>query len=244
MLITDNHHAELWRRKLHLPYSYRGLAIDPKLIEHDNGSLAMAHSFSFPAYNSKILPSKDVPKTWDDLLDAKFKDGKLGVSSATHHFARLAAGPWGEKKTTEFVKALAKQRPFLGRLAELSTRLQLGEILVAAMLSDSQTYVAQERGAPLIFAEKVEPIISSGYNAGVVKGTTHPNAAHLFAAFMVTPEAQAIWEKYRGQTSAFVPGTRSYNFAKSKQVVFMAPKDAELVDRLSDDYSTIFGFKR
>jgi hypothetical protein len=61
---------------------------------------------------------------------------------------------------------------------------------------------------------------------------------------MVTPEAQTIWEKYRGQGSAFVPGTKSYNFAKGKKVLFMPENAAELVDRLSEDYSKILGFKR
>ena len=39
-------------------------------------------------------------KKWEDLLDTKWKDGKLGILSATHHWAPLAAGPWGVEKTT------------------------------------------------------------------------------------------------------------------------------------------------
>jgi iron(III) transport system substrate-binding protein len=244
MLVTDNHHANLWRRGLHLPFEYRSLGVNSQSIEHDKGSVVIAHGIVLPAYNPKILAAKDAPKTWEDLIHPKFGEGKLGVSSATHDFARLAAGPWGEKKTTDFVMGLARQRPFLGRQAELSTRLQLGEILLAAGLPDSQVKRAQERGAPVIFAEKIEPVIVLGYNAGVMKGATHPNAGHLFAAFMVTPEAQTIWEKYRGQSSAFVPGTRLNSFLKGKQALFMAEKDAALVDKLSEDYSKILGFTK
>jgi ABC-type Fe3+ transport system substrate-binding protein len=39
------------------------------------------------------MAAKDVPKKWEDLLDPEWKDGKLGVISSTHHWARLAAGP-------------------------------------------------------------------------------------------------------------------------------------------------------
>lgn len=242
MLFTDNHHATLWRKGLHLPFDYRQLRVDPKSIQHDNGSVVVAHSVTLPAYNSKLLTSKDVPRSWEDLLSPKWKDGKLGVSSAVHHWARLAAGPMGEKQATEFVKTLAKQRPFLGRLAELYTRLQLGEILLAATLSNDFIYRAKKSGAPVAFAENVQPILMLGYNAGVLKGAAHPNASHLFAAFMTTPEAQEIWEKYRGETSAFVPGTSTYNFTKDRQLLLMRPQDVETVDRLSDEYAKIMGF--
>ena len=68
-----------------------------------------------PAYNKKILPAKDVPKKWEDLLDTKWKDGKLGILSATHHWARLAAGPWGVEKTTAFIKKLSSWRSSASR---------------------------------------------------------------------------------------------------------------------------------
>jgi ABC-type Fe3+ transport system substrate-binding protein len=113
------------------------------------------------------------------------------MSTATHHLARLATA-WGEKKTTEYVKALAKQQPSLGRLGDTYTRLQLGEILVAVTLTDDFIHRAKVTGAPLAFAEVVEPVISPAYNTGVLKGARHPNSAHLFAAFFTTPEAQEL----------------------------------------------------
>jgi iron(III) transport system substrate-binding protein len=243
MVFTDNHHATLWRRRLHIPFDYRALGVDAQAIQHDRGSLVIAHSITLPAYNNKILADKDAPRTWEDLLNPKWKGGKLGVSSAVHHWARLATGFKGERETTEFVRGLAKQGPFLGRLAELYTRLQLGEILVAATLSSDFIHRAKKSGAPVVFAEHIEPILMLGYNAGVLKGAAHPNTAHLFAAFMLTPEAQGIWEKYRGETSAFVAGTSANKFVKDKSLLLMRPQDAELIDRLSDEYVKILGFK-
>ena len=100
-----------------------------ELIQYDNGVVGLANQFVFPAYNRTNLPARDVPKRWEDLLDPKWKGGKLGVSTATHHLSRLAVGPWGEAKTLEFVTALSKQEPILGTLANLYSRLQVGEIL-------------------------------------------------------------------------------------------------------------------
>ncbi len=242
MVLHDAGHATLWLRKLHQPFDYRKLGVDPRVIHYDNGTLAFANQFAQPAYNNKILPRQDVPKSWEDLLDPKWKGGKLGMGTATHHLARLAT-VWGEKKTTEYVKALAKQQPSLGRLGDIYTRLQLGEILVAITLTDDFIHRARVRGAPLAYAEGVEPVISPAYNVGVVKGARHPNAAHLFAAFLTTPEGQEIWEKYTGMSSVFVQGTPAYQYAQGKKVVYMSQDQAEMVDRLTREYGKIMGFK-
>src|SRR5262245_63265942 len=174
MLVTDAHHATLWSRKLHQPYDYAKLGIAPELVQYDQGVVSLANQFVLPAYNKSILPAQDVPKRWEDILDTKWKGGKLGVSTATHHLSRLAVGPWGESKTTEFVNAIGKQEPILGTLANLYNRLLVGEILLIATLTDSFISQAKRDNAPVVFAEGLEPVISPTYNAGVPKGARHP----------------------------------------------------------------------
>lgn len=243
MVVTDAHHATLWLRKLLNPYDYKKLGVDPKLIHYDNGAISFANQFVLPAYNKKILPAKDVPKRWEDLLDPKWKGGKLGVTVATHHFARLAT-VWGEEKTTKFVRAIAAQKPILGRLGEIYNRLQLGEVLVSVTMTDSYIHTAKKAGAPIVFAEGVQPVISPAYYAGVLKGAQHPAVGHLFAAFLTSPEAQTIWAKYGGQTSAFIPGTPAYKYAQGKQVIYMTQDQAATIDRLAREYGKILGFGR
>lgn len=244
MVIHDAGHATLWLRKLHLPYDYKSLGIDPRAIHYDSGTVSFAHMIVQPAYNKSILPAQDVPKRWEDLLDPKWKGSKLGMSTATHHLARLAAGPWGEKKTTEFVRALAAQQPFLGTLAEITTRLQLGEVVVAITLIDQFIYTAQKKGAPLTFADGVEPVVSPAWQAGVLRNAPHSSAARLFTIFLVTPEAQKIWDKFTGGASAFVPGTKTFEYLKDKQVVYMTQDQSKIIDRLTAEYGKIFGFSK
>jgi iron(III) transport system substrate-binding protein len=244
MVVTDAHHATLWARKLHQPFEYSKLGVAPELIQFDKGAISLANQFILPAYNKAILPAQDVPKRWDDLLNPKWKGGKLGMSTATHHLSRLAVGPWGEKKTLEFVRGIAKQEPNLGTLANLYTRLQLGEILIAVTMTDSFITRAQRDGAPIVFAEGLEPIPSPAYNAGVPKRAAHPNVGHLFAVFLTTLEAQAIWEKYNGQTSAFIAGTTAHKYAQGKKILYMSQNQAERVDRLARDYGKILGFEK
>jgi len=244
MLVTDAHHATVWARKLHQPFDYAKIGIAPELIQYDNGVVSLANQFVLPAYNKNILAAQDVPKRWEDLLDAKWKGGKLGVSTATHHLSRLAVGPWGESKTSEFVRAIAKQDPILGTLANLYTRLQVGEILLALTLTDSFISRAKKDGVPIVFAEGLNPVISPTYNAGVPKGARHPNVGHLFAVFMTSLEAQEVWEKFNGQTSALIPGTTAYKYAQGKPLLQMKEHQAETVDKLARQYGKILGFER
>jgi iron(III) transport system substrate-binding protein len=241
MVVTDAHHGSLWLRKLHKPFDYTTVGIPKQRIEYDNGTISVANQFALPAYNKKILPAKDVPKKWEDLLDPKWK-GKLGVINSTHHWGRLAAGPWGEEKTIDFVKKLSAQQPILTRAGEMAQRLILGEVLVSATLQDSQLHEAKESGAPLVFAEDVQPVISPEYHVGVLKNAPHPNVGHLFVTYMASPEVQVIWEKYTGHTSAHVPGTAAHKFVQGKQVVFMKQDQAAKVDKISRQIGKILGF--
>ena len=242
MVVHDAAHGTLWLKKLHKPFDYRSLGIDPKVIHYDSGTVSFANQFALPAYNKKILPLQDVPKSWEDLLDPKWKGGRLGVA-ALDHLARLAIA-WGEQRATEYVKALATQGPTLGDLGALSTRLQLGEILSMVTITDSFIHRAKRAGAPVVFAEEVQPLIAPAYQAGVLKGAQHPNAGHLFAVFLTTPEAQEIWEKYTGSTSASIPGTTAYKYVQGKKVVYMSQEHAEMVDRLIREYGKILGFNK
>ncbi len=244
MVLTEDLHAFLSQRKLHLPYHYGTVGVETRAIDHDNGSVAFVHQITLPGYNTKAVPAKDVPKTWEEMLDPKWRDGKLGIFDA-RYFALLAAGPWGEKKTTEYVRALAKQRPFLGRLAEVYTRLGLGEISVAPIFPDLFLKRAKLTGAPIAFADRVQPVFILPYNIAALKGAAHPNLAHLVSAFMVAPEAQQMLEKHMGQSSAFIPGTGTYNFVKGKgELLFLRTPDPKLVEKWSDEYNKVLGFTK
>ena len=50
-------------------------------------------------------------------------------------------------------------------------------------------------------------------------------------------------EKYTGYTSALVPGTKAHKYVQGKKVLYMADDQAEIIDRLADDYTKVFGFK-
>jgi iron(III) transport system substrate-binding protein len=239
MILIDALNGSIWQRKLHVPFNYRSLGVAEKAIHYNNGTVSFANQVVLPAYNSKNMDPKDVPKRWEDLLDPKWK-GKLGMVTGVGHIDYLAIR-WGEKKFLDFGRTLAKQNPVPGKLGELYTRLQIGEIALTTTLTNSFIIRAQKEGAPLEHAQ-VQPVVAPAYHIGVLKGSRHTNAGHLFASFLLTPEAQSIWERYNGQTSAFVPGTKMYNYVQGKDVIYLSQNDVDLVNRAVVEVNKILGF--
>jgi iron(III) transport system substrate-binding protein len=241
MVIIDALHGPLWQRKLHVPYDYRTLGIDPRTVHYDNGTVSVANQIVLPAYNPKTLPEKDAPKKWEDLLDPKWK-GKIGVPTASGQIDFLAI-QWGEEKFMNFVRALSKQDPVPGKLAELVTRLEIGEIFLTSTLTDSFIHRTKATGSALAHAQ-IQPVVSPAYHAGVLKGSPHPNAAHLFAVFLTSLEAQKIWERYGGQSSAFVPGTAMHRYVQGKSVIYLSQKDVGLVNKMVAEIGKTLGFRQ
>jgi iron(III) transport system substrate-binding protein len=142
------------------------------------------------------------------------------------------------------MKQLKALDPKLGSNAEIYTKLQLGEILLAATITDSYMDQARKSGAPLRFAE-INPIIAPQYMSGTLKGARHPNAASLFSAFLISKEGQTIWEKTQGQSSLHTQGTKTWNYIQGRDVVVLEENFAlSKLDGLSDDADRILGFRR
>jgi iron(III) transport system substrate-binding protein len=243
MFMTDAHYATLFNNGALEKVDWASVGVtDPKVVTYDSTTLNFATQFVAPAYNPNIVPADQAPKDWNDLLDPKWR-GKIGVSTATHHWARLGQ-VWGDERTTRFMEGLAAQQPTLGRLPELYTRLTLGEIAVYASTTDSYANEAKQTGAPFVFVESVKPIVATNYSVGVLKGVKRPNLAKLFAAFMTTPEAQDIWGQQQGQTSMFIQGTPAWQYVQGKDVVALDAKyAAEQLEDLTDKYGRIVGYR-
>jgi iron(III) transport system substrate-binding protein len=243
MLVTDAHYATLYNNGALEKVDWPALGVaDATVITYDGTALNFATQFVAPAYNPNIVSASEAPKDWNDLLDPKWR-GKMGVSTATHHWARLAQ-VWGDERTTRFMEGLNAQQPSLGRLPELYTRLTLGEISVYASTTDSYANEAKQTGAPFVFVETVKPIIATNYSVGVLKGVKRPNLAKLFAVFMTTPEAQEIWNDQQGQTSMFIQGTPAWQYVQGKDVVALDAKYAsDQLEDLTEKYGRIVGYR-
>ncbi len=201
----------------------------------DGGSLAFAQQIVRPAYNTKRVPQGTAPASWEGLLEARWK-GRLGVSSAVDVWADLSSS-WGDQRASRFVAGLAAQQPLKGTPSELEQKLEDGAIDVLAAVDDRRLRAAKDRAAAVAAAEvqplhraaavaaaEVQPLLLQSLTASPLPASAHPNAAILFAGFLITQEGQQLWQDYAGQSSIHVPGSPSQQLVQGKQYVLADPE--------------------
>ncbi len=147
-------------------------------------------------YNSKIVAPADAPKTYEDLLNPKWK-GKIAlVSPVTNDLIfALYAGlvrDMGEEKAYKFFDALAAQKPLVfgpGGI-RVSQGIGTGEFPVGIGFIGHTYSVGLETGYNMAIA-KTDPLYAiGGPGFALVKTAPHPNAAKLAIDFMLSAPVQ------------------------------------------------------
>ena len=182
----------LTERKLLASYhSPETKMIDPQLVDKDGLWTAYYVNGYVLGWNTKLVKSQDVPKTYEALLDPKWKGGKISVDTEAYGMLEGLKGAWGAEKAVNFFKRLAAQDPVVKR--GNTERVQLavaGEY--ALILAYNQTIQRMtSRGAPIDWLP-LEPVVIQVNPVMVGSKAPYPNAARLFYDFILSKEGQEI----------------------------------------------------
>jgi ABC-type Fe3+ transport system substrate-binding protein len=180
-------------------------------------------------YNSNLLSKDKAPKSYEDLVDSKLSRswaGKMAIPPYTSWLVELSL-IWGEKKVIEYARKLIPLSAGLVRYGEIEERVSSGEFVTMANSGSAveAMWEWQAKGAPLVAVTASDPVLTSYFQLGVPKNSAHPNLAKLFVAFMASPEAQRIVEKYEKRSSHLVEGTRMANYVKENRLKLADPGD-------------------
>jgi len=143
------------------------------------------------AYNTDQVKKEDLPKTYADLLDPKWKD-KLGFEAEDIDWFTGVVETMGEEKGLQYFRDLVKTNGLSVRKGHslLNNLVVAGEVPVGLTLYNYMPQQAKANGAPIDWFA-LEPAIARSNGIGVVKTAPHPNAAALFTDYMIS-EAQPI----------------------------------------------------
>ena len=145
------------------------------------------------AYNTRLLTRAQLPKTYKDLLDPKWK-GKLGIEATDQDwFASVADVMGGGDAGLKFFRDLAATNGVSLRLGHtLLTNLVIsGEVPLALTVYNYMPEQAKKKGAPIDWFA-LEPAIARSNAVGVARRAPHPNAALLFYEYLLG-EAQPVF---------------------------------------------------
>lgn len=169
--------------------------ITNQMVEGDGQSLRVYSGLPGAPYNKARVPKNEAPKTLKDFLKPFWK-GKLASTPYVTGLNLLAAKElWGRDAALDYVKQFSKQITGLIRCNEME-RVVTGEFLALVMdCNGAATFELQAQGAPVEHLIPSDAAMVRHFYLNVPKNAEHPNAAKLFATFMLTREAQKLlWE--------------------------------------------------
>jgi len=181
-----------------------------------NGRTAATHNPVYgTVHNVTLVQKAELPRTWEDLLDPKWK-GRLVTSQFL--FPRMLgflAMEWGEEKTTEFAKKLLADNDVLVTRAPRESLLRTGErhMSIAEFVSGGDFWKSE--GLP-VEGHYVAAYPAVQFVSARLKGAPHPNAAALLAGWLATDDAKALREKLRFD-SDLREGSKSAVYADLKK---------------------------
>lgn len=228
------------------------LGVDPNLVYSDNRIWLKVGVPHAPICNTDRLSASEFPQSYADLLDPSLK-GEIVVENRLKGFIYLTnlpeygdsrPGLWEEDEVAEYLSAVKandlKAQRGNGVVGDL---VASGEVSCALEINLSSFENLREDGAPLDIVP-VETISVEPVHHFVPKNSPNPNAAKLFAAFLMGPEGRALWTKVRPTSDlALVEDTPYANLVKSKGSKIVPP-GTELNDhfgRLTDKYLEAIG---
>jgi iron(III) transport system substrate-binding protein len=140
-------------------------------------------------YNPKLVSEKDAPKSWDDLLDSKWK-GKLAMDQEEYTWYATLKKAWGKEKTQKYMRALAKQNIEWRKGHTLITQMMAAGEFPLSIVYAHRTEGMKQKGAPVEWVSTVNPIVVTLNSAGLSPKPAHPNVARLFIDFILSKPAQ------------------------------------------------------
>ena len=186
------------------------------------------------AYNTKLIKKEELPKTYQDLLDPKWK-GKLSVEADDSDWLAETVMKMGEEKGLALFKEIARKNAVSVRKGHtlLSNLVASGEVPLALTVYNYKIEQMKNSGAPIDWFA-LDPTIARPNANGVARNAPHPHAALLFQDFELT-EGQVILGK-----RDFIPtSTKVPSNLNKMPLIFANPKttldDGQKWNKIYDD---------
>jgi iron(III) transport system substrate-binding protein len=148
--------------------------------------------FFVVAFNTRKVNRDELPAAYEGFLDAKWK-GRIGLEATDQEWLAGLARWRGEKGALDFFGKLVAMKPDVRKgHVLLSELVAAGEVPVSLTNYASNADSMKRRGLPIDW-KPVEPVVGRPQALGLAAAAPHPNAALLFADFVLSPEGQQLF---------------------------------------------------
>jgi len=176
------------------------------LLIHDTTMPTVSLQVQALTYNTKKLKSGDVPKSWEEVANPKYKglvalDDPMRAGPLSSMLAGLKEQWKNDARFTNFVKGLKALNVPVHKSTSAMFRLVIsGEysICMPALLHDVME--EKEKGTPVEYVKSVPPVLFPR-QAGIYVKAPNPNAGKLFAEWLISMEGQETIDKIGRESS-------------------------------------------
>ena len=144
------------------------------------------------AYNTDIISADELPTSYEDLLDPKWR-GKLGIETTDVNWFQTLVMTMGEEEGLQLFRDIISINGISGRKGHtlLTTMVASGEVPLALNVYTHRVDPLRRAGAPIapLF---LKPNLAVPSGIAVMKNAPHPHAAVLFVDFILSEDGQRI----------------------------------------------------
>lgn len=150
-------------------------------------------------FNTQLVKKDDVPKSYKELLDPKWKGEKISVDDESFELLAGLIQAWGRSAAVEYLRNLAAQTPKIGRGNSQRTQLlSAGEFPLAIAYTHTVEW-SRSQGTPVDWVN-LEPVVIKFDGTMLGAKAAHPNAGKLFIDFILSQQGQELLQSFRRVT--------------------------------------------
>lgn len=146
-------------------------------------------------YNTGLIKKEDLPRSYRDLLNPKWK-GKLAIEAEDTDWFAAVVRDMGEAEGLKLFRDIVSTNGISVRKGHtlLANLVASGDAPLALTLYNHNADRLKKKGAPIDWYT-IQPAYARVNGVSVAKKAPHPHAALLFFDFMLSPEGQSILQK-------------------------------------------------
>ena len=147
------------------------------------------------AYNTKLVNRDELPKSYADFIDPKWK-GRLGIEADDSDWFGAVIGELGEERGLKLFRNIVAANGVSVRKGHtlLANLITSGEVPLALTAYAYRAIQLKNSGAPVDWFA-IPPTIARFEGVGVARRAPHPYAAILFYDFMLTDAQELLRDR-------------------------------------------------
>jgi iron(III) transport system substrate-binding protein len=172
--------------------------LPPEYSDKDGYWIATNLYVLTPGYNTDLIKKGTEPRTYQDLLDPKWK-GKMvwnssSSTSAGTGFIAVVLAAMGEERGMTYLRELSKQNVTGLAVAarQVLDQVIAGEYAMALNIFNNHAVISAAKGAPVDWIP-MQPALAVLSAISLTKDAPRPNAGKLFIEFMISEEGQKLY---------------------------------------------------